>query len=362
MRPTWAEIDLDSIELNFNYVKELVADGVGILAIVKADAYGHGSVSVSNRLLNCGAGMLGVATVEEALELREDGITSKIVLLGGIRPDEVEAVVKYDLTPACFQKETFDAISEYPLKDGKKINCHLKVDTGMTRLGVNFDDVDSLLSGIDLEKINLEGVFTHLSCANERDDEYTNKQLDNFSSALESLRKLNIDCNYIHSANSAAVQIYPDAHFNLVRPGIMIYGSGSVKTVDLKPVMKLKTNIIQIKEVDPGIPVSYGATYVTDKLSTIAVLPIGYADGYPRKLSNRAMVSVNGKLAPVVGTVCMDLTMIDITGLGDIRLGDEVTMFGDDLVSIEDVSEWAETIPYEIMTLIGKRVPRIYNK
>ena len=361
MRPTWAEISLDSLESNFNEIKKLIGKNVEVLAVVKADAYGHGSVSVSNRLLKCGADMLGVATVEEALELRENGITSKIVLLGGIQPDEAETVIKYELTPTGFLPKTFESLSKYAEKNGKKVSCHLKIDTGMTRLGVMYDDVKKFVNSIDFSLINFEGVFTHLACANERDDKFTKMQIDRFNSVLETLKSMDIACKYIHSANSAAVQIYPESHFNLVRPGIMIYGSGSVQTVDLKSVMKLKTKIIQIKEVDSGTAISYGGTFVTNRKSTIAVLPIGYADGYSRKLSNKAKVSVNGKLAPVVGRVCMDLTMVDITDIDNLSVGDEVTLFGDALVSIEDISEWAETIPYEIMTLIGKRIPRIYN-
>lgn len=361
MRPSWAEISLDSIESNFKKVKKLVGENVEVLAVVKADAYGHGAVSVSNRLLKCGANMLGVATVEEALELRENGITSKIVLLGGIQLEEAETVIKYDLTPSCFLKQTFDQLSSLSRKNGKKVDCHLKIDTGMTRLGVQFDKVEELLSSIDLDSINIEGVFTHLACANERNDEFTKMQIDRFSSVLETLKKLDINCRYVHCSNSAAVQVYPEAHFNLVRPGIMIYGSGSVKIVDLKDVMKLKTKIIQIKEVEPGTSVSYEGTFLTDRRSTIAVLPIGYADGYSRKLSNKAKVSINGKLAPVVGRVCMDLTMVDITDIKNVKVGDEVILFGDDLVSVEDISNWADTITYEIMTLIGKRIPRIYN-
>ncbi len=360
MRPTWAEINLKSIENNFYEVKKLITNSVKVMAVVKADAYGNGSVKVSRKLIECGADMLGVATVEEALELRHSGIECDIILLSGIQIDEAVTVVRNNLTPACFLPETFKALSDSAVKLNRWVNVHLKIDTGMTRLGINNEDVKNFLSSISIKNINIEGVFTHLSCA-DNNNEYTLHQIDIFNNTLEALRKLNLNCKYIHAANSAAVQVHPYAHYNLVRPGIMLYGSGKISDVNTMPVMKLKSKIVQTRKVGKDIPVSYGGTCVTDKDSILAVLPIGYADGYSRKLSNIAKVSVNGNLAPVVGRVCMDLIIIDITGLKDVKVGDEVTLFGDDLVSIEDISNWSETISYEVMSLIGKRVPRVYK-
>ena len=361
MRPTWAEIDTEAVVSNFNQIKNTVGPDVSILAVVKADAYGHGAVEISKTLVGAGADMLGVATVEEAMELRESGIDGKIVLLSGIQKDEAFEVVKHDLTPTCYLVETLEAISNEAVKQGKQINYHLKVDTGMTRLGIRNGELCSFFSALgSYRNLNLEGVFTHLSCADEIDNTYTEYQLHNFGKTISELAELKYSCRYKHVANSSAIQLFPASHYNLVRPGILLYGSGNLTGMDIKTVMRLKTRIVQIKKVPGNTPVSYGGTYVTNDSSVLAVLPIGYADGYLRKLSNRARVSVNGTLCPVVGAVCMDLILIDVTGVPGVQTGTEVVLFGDDLVTIEKVSEWAETIPYEIMSIIGKRVPRIY--
>ncbi|MGH7886217.1 MAG: alanine racemase [Thermodesulfobacteriota bacterium] len=361
MRPTWAEISLDSIRSNFNEVKEIIGKTVSILAVVKADAYGHGAVEVSKALIESGAAMLGVATLGEALELRENGIDSKIILLGGIQPDEAEDVVKNNLTPACYLTQTVEALSYQASRFNKEISFHLKIDTGMTRLGIRNHEVELFLNSLSSYKnLVLEGVFTHLSCANDEDNSYTNFQLNEFIDSLHKLEKLKFIKKYVHVANSAALQKFPESHYNLVRPGIMLYGSGNLINLDIRPVMKLKTKVVQIKRVPENTHVSYGGTFVTKRDSVLAVLPIGYADGYLRKLSNRAKVSVNGELAPVVGAVCMDLITIDITEISNVGVGDEVVLFGDSNVGVEDVSLWAETIPYEIMSIIGKRIPRIY--
>ncbi len=361
MRPTWAEINLNSIRLNFNQVKRIVGNNVSTMTVVKADAYGHGAIEVSKTLINSGANMLGVATLEEALQLRESGIKEKIVLLSGMQPDEAAEVVKNDLTPTCYLAQTLKALSDCAIKYNKKIDYHLKIDTGMTRLGIGFSEVKSFLdSVVSYKNLNLEGIFTHLSCANENENDYTNHQLNKFETVLSLPEIKTLNNKYVHTANSAAIQRFPESHYNLVRPGIMLYGSGNLDDLTLRRVMKLKTRIVQIRKVPQGTPVSYGATFVTQKDSTLAVLPIGYADGYLRKLSNRAKVSINGSLVPVVGAVCMDLIIIDITGINSANVGDEVVLFGDENISVDEVSGWAETIPYEIMCIIGKRIPRIY--
>lgn len=362
MRPTWAEINIDAVVSNFNEIKKIVGKTVSVLAVVKADAYGHGAVEISKNLVDCGADMLGVATIEEALELRESGIKQKIVLLSGIQPDEASEVIKHDLTPTCYLVETLEALSKHASEHNKIINYHLKIDTGMTRLGIRNGELESFFNSLKkYGNLNLEGVFTHLSCAGETEKSYTEYQLENFKETLFALSDLNYSHRYVHVANSAALQLFPCSHYNLVRPGILLYGSGNITGIDIRSVMKLKTKVVQIKKVPENTHVSYGGTFVTKRNSVLAVLPIGYADGYLRKLSNRAKVSVNGMLCPVVGAVCMDLVIIDVTDVPDVQTGTEVVLFGDELVSIEDVSEWAETIPYEIMSLIGKRIPRIYS-
>jgi alanine racemase len=361
MRPTWAEIDIDSLKSNFLQVKRIVGENVGIISIVKADAYGHGAVAVSRALVESGSDMLGVATIEEALELRESGIGVPIILLGGVQPDEAERVVKNGLIPSLFSLSTAQVINRYAEKTGRRVKYHLKVDTGMSRLGVGVEDIcESLKVLSGFRNLDMEGVFTHLANADSEFGDFTLKQISVFKTVLSLVRHAGFYPRYIHMANSAGIQRFPESHMGLVRPGIMLYGSGRMGDYDLKPVMRLKTRIIQLKNLPTATPVSYGGTFVTRRPTVIATLPIGYADGYMRRLSNRARVSIRGFTAPVAGTVCMDLTMIDVTEVPGVRVGDEVVLFGDERVSVEDVARWADTISYEVLSITGKRVPRVY--
>src|SRR3970040_1445231 len=349
MRPTWAEIDINSLKSNFLQVKRIVCKDVGVISVVKADAYGHGSVSVSKALIDSGSNLLGVATVEEALELRDSGIDAPILLLGGIQPDEVEAMVKNNLIPSLFSLASAHAINTYAEKIGKKVRYHLKVDTGMSRLGVCVGEICDFLENL----LNFRNADLNSS-------EPTLEQISVFNVMLSLINQAGLNPQYIHSANSAAIQRFPESHMNLVRPGIMLYGAGRMGDFELKPVMKLKTRITQLKRITAGTPVSYGGTLIASRPSIIATLLIGYADGYMRRLSNRARVSIRGFTAPVVGTVCMDMTMVDSTEVPGVMAGDEVVLFGDEMVSAEDVARWADTIPYEIFSITGKRVPRVY--
>ena len=361
MRPTWAEISLDRFKSNLGEVKNIVGNNVRVMAVVKADAYGHGALRISEAALSCGADTLGVATVPEAIELRESGVRSEIFLLGGVCPQEAETVVENTLTPACYSPDTLEALSKASQKKGKTVNYHLKVDTGMTRLGVRTtDDIKSFFARIaGLPGIELEGVFTHLA-SSEKDNSYTDYQLEIFKNSLSCIKKLGVSYRYAHSANSASLQRFPASHMDIVRPGIMLYGSGDTGRAKLKPVMKLKTKIVQLKKVPSGTYVGYGGSFVTQRQTLVATLPVGYADGYPVALSNKAKVSLGGKLAPVIGSVCMDFIMVDATDVPKAAVGDEVTLFGDALVTVEDVSLWAETISYEILSRISPRVPRVY--
>jgi len=367
MRPTWVEIDLNALKSNFLRVKEIVGEGVGVLSIVKADAYGHGAIRVGKTLVDAGTDMLGVATLEEALELRESGIGVPMFILGGIHPDEAQEVIKCNFIPALFSLESASALSEASRKLGKRAKYHLKLDTGMSRLGVGFDDICNFLNELStLEGLEMQGVFTHLADADGASRDFTLRQIGLFREALELLRVAGFRALYVHTANSAAIERFPESHNNLVRPGIMLYGASGGININsginsrLKPVMKFKTKIIQIKRLRKGTPVSYGGTFVTSGLTLIAVLPVGYADGYARSLSNRAEVALCGKGAPVVGSVCMDLTVIDVTDVPGAKVGDEVVLFGDSGVPVEDVAGWANTISYEVLSLIGNRVPRVY--
>lgn len=361
MRPTWAEISLDSFKSNLDEVRRLVGENVRIMAIVKADAYGHGAVRLSDVALSHGADMLGVATVPEAMELREAGIKNGIFLLGGIDLREADVVVENTLTPACYSLDVLEALSGVAVECGKTVGYHLKVDTGMTRLGVGVGDIESFFaSAAELPGVVLEGVFTHLASSEVHQSDYTDYQLGIFREGLFFLDELGARYRYTHSANSASIQRFPDSHMDIVRPGIMLYGSGDMGEVNLRPAMKLKTRIVQLREVPPGTSVGYRGTFVTGRESLVATLPVGYADGYPRALSNRAKVSLGGRLVPLIGSVCMDFIMVDVTEIPGVCVGDEAVLFGDGLVSIEDVSSWAQTIPYEVLSRISPRVPRRY--
>lgn len=361
MRPTWAEIDLDSLIHNFGVVKGFVGKGVGVLSVVKADAYGHGAVEAGRALAEAGTEMLGVATVEEALELRDSGLNIPVILLGGIRPEEATLAVRHGLTPCLFSIDVAEALDRESARARRQTSYHLKVDTGMTRLGVSHGEIAEFLSRLAAFKnIRMEGALTHLASAFTDTDEYTLRQLDLFSRAVRAIREHGFTPRFVHSANSASIVRFPASHMDLVRPGIMLYGSGGDGSSSLRPVMKLKTRIVQLRRVPENTPVSYGGTFVTRRPSVIGTLPIGYADGYMRALSNRSMVSVGGGLAPVVGAVCMDLIMIDVTDVPGVSVGDEVVLFGDDAVSVDDVARWADTISYELLSITGKRVPRRY--
>jgi len=361
MRPTWAEINLNSIRKNLETVKSLIGKDVSIMAVVKADAYGHGAVKVSEALIESGVNSLGVATLEEGLELRDAGIDQPIVILGAVQGDEVPSIVERKLTPTVYDIKILGYLSKEVGKLNESLEFHLKIDTGMSRLGIKGHDISEFVNEYRSHScLKIKGIFTHLASAEDKTSDYTDFQISRFYESLNLINSLNIKPDYFHLANSAAIQNYPESHGNLVRPGIMIYGAWGQNGIKLYPVMSLKSKIIQIKMHDKGTPVSYGGTYITKRKSLIATVPIGYADGYSRKLSNKAFVSIKGKRANVVGSVCMDFIMIDVTDIEDLQIGDEVVLFGDDIVSIEDISEWADTIPYEIMTLIGKRVHRIF--
>lgn len=361
MRPTWAEIDLNALRKNFYRVREIVSSKVKIMSIVKADAYGHGALRVSRVLEDAGTFMLGVATMDEAMELRANGITVPIIILSGIYEDEYENIARNNLLPVVYSFETLDSLNNYAHKNNLNIKYHLKLDTGMNRLGISPDNLSQFLNRIKSSgNLTLDGVFTHFSSADGEDKSYTYSQLEIFNELINKIKEHFYYIPYMHTANSSALQRFPESHYNLVRPGIMLYGSQTDDDICLNPVMRLKTKIVQIKELSKGSRVSYGGTFVTDRVTKIAVLPVGYADGYMRNLSNNASVSVNGSTAPVIGRVCMDLTIIDVTDIRDVNIGDEVTLFGDDRINIDDLASRAGTISYEMLSIVGKRVQRVY--
>jgi len=362
MRPTWAEIDLKALVKNFYRVREIVGNRVKIMSVVKADAYGHGAVKVSQVLQEAGSAMLGVATIDEAVELRESGITIPIVILSGVYDDEFDLVIKHNLSPVVYSLDNLVALNTNAYKNKVKVKFHLKIDTGMNRLGITPDNISKFLEVMNTcSNLTVYGVLTHFSSADSEDKSYTYHQLKLFDESLHQIRKYFSHIPFIHAANSSALQRFPVSHYNLVRPGIMLYGSCGDDDIYLQPVMKLMTRIIQIKDLDKGERVSYGGTFKTSKPTKIAVLPLGYADGYMRNLSNKAEVSVNGSTASVIGRVCMDLTIIDVTGIKSINVGDDVSLFGDNRVNIDQLASKAGTISYEMLSLVGKRVLRIYK-
>ncbi|MDP3790267.1 MAG: alanine racemase [Candidatus Omnitrophota bacterium] len=368
-RATWAEIDLGAVRYNYRQVKKLVGKQASILVIVKGNAYGHGMFEVAKTLENAGIDFFGVATLDEALYLREKRIKKPILVLGSVLPAEAEPAVKNNITLTLCHMELAKAIDRAGAKLKKKADVHIKIDTGMGRIGVwhegAFDFVRDIV--FNFKNISVGGIYTHFSVAG-RDEFFTTYQLDAFNALLEELKHLGIDIPYRHTANSIATVALKKAHLNLVRPGIIIYGMYPKRSfsnkLDLKPVMSLKTKIVFLKKTQPGMSISYGRTYITQKPTTIATLPIGYADGYGRILSNKAKALVRGETAPVVGKVTMDQTMIDVGHIDGVKLGDEVVLIGrqgGNEIKCEELARLAGTIPYEIVCSISNRVPRIYK-
>ncbi len=366
-RPTIAQIDLDALAFNFRQLQKMVPKGVKILAVVKADAYGHGAVPISRKLEKLGVEYLGVAIAEEGVELRKGGVRTPILVLGGIYDGDIEKILRFNLTPVVFHKEALKSISKVAQRGKKKVRVHLKVDTGMGRLGVPLSLWPNFLKEIPhFPKVEVEGILSHFSMMSEED--YSRHQWDQFLGAVKCAEELGIRCKYLHMASSAMLTTSSYYSGSLVRPGIMLYGaypSPVLKNlVHLKPVMTLKTRIHFLKSVPSGFRISYGGTFVTRRESLIATLPIGYADGYSRTLSNRGEVLVRGKRAPVVGKVCMDFIMVDVTDIPKASLGDEVVLIGNqgkEIITAEEIADRMNTISYEVFCSVGKRIPRIYK-
>lgn len=367
-RPTIAEIDLGALAFNYQQIKKRIPKGVSILAVVKADAYGHGALPVSLRLEQLGAEYLGVAISDEGVELRRGGVKAPILIFGGIFQDDAEEIVRYDLTPVVFDIDSLKRLSKAAEKRRKKARVHLKVDTGMGRLGVPFSLFPAFLKELKrYPGIEIEGFLSHFSMT-DGEETYTAGQWKKYQELAALIREAGILCRYFHMASSAALTAFPSYSGNLVRPGIMLYGSYPSpqieELIELKPVLTLKTRIHFLKSVPPGSRISYGGTFVTKRESLIATLPVGYADGYSSHLSNRGEVLVRGKRAPVVGRVCMDLTMVDVTDVPKVSVGDEAVLIGKQgrgRITADEVARKIGSIPYEVLCLIGKRVPRIYK-
>ena len=366
---TKAEIDLRALAYNYHQLRQLAPPSIKFLAVVKADAYGHGAILVSKRLEELGTDFLGVATVTEGIELRNEGIRKPILVLSGIYLEEVADVLAYQLTPVVYRLEIAEALSAMARTQGKQVPVHIKVDTGMGRIGVPFEEAPVFVNRLrEFENIEIEGIASHFSTADEENSPFTKEQLKRFSQTIEEMKKLDIDPPFCHIANSAALVNLPATHFTLVRPGIMLYGSypsSSLKDkISLRTVMSWKSRVADLKKVPEGYPISYGRTFITQRPSLIAAIPVGYADGYNRLLSNCGEVLIKGIRAPVVGRVCMDWTMVDVTDVAGVEGGDEVVLMGSQLgqeITPEELGGRIGTIPYEILCAVGKRVPRIYK-
>jgi alanine racemase len=374
LRPTWAEISLEKLRRNAQRVRRLAA-GRKVMAVIKADAYGHGAVAVARCLAECGVEWFGVATVEEALELREAGIGQPILLLGGLYMSDPGDLVEHRLTPTVSSTSRLDLYAECARRAGRTIDFHLKVDTGMGRLGVPFDHLGAFLKHYrELEGLRWSGFFTHLACAEDLTAAQTEEQGARFAQARLMLRAYAIEPEWIHVSNSAA--LVTGRRFegeNLVRIGALFYGycmpvkappgQAPPAPEEFEPILTFKSRVVYLKDSPVGTPLGYGAAFHTRRASRIATVPVGYADGLSRSLSNRGRVLVRGRSAPIVGNISMDLTLLDVTDIPGVEVGDEVILIGRSdgcSVTALEIAREVGTVPYEILCSIGKRVPRVY--
>lgn len=370
-RPTWAEIDLDALAANFQAVREAVGPDVMRMAVVKADAYGHGAVRCARRLAAEGADWFAVALPEEGIELREAGIREPILILGGFWGEQARALFKYDLVPVIYRVDMAEALDRTAREAGVVARAHVKVDTGMGRLGIQGEAVGEFAGAVaQFENLRVEGLATHFAAADEiEQNEFTDAQIARLEEAWRIFEARGHRLIYKHLANSAGTFAHQAAHGNLVRPGGVLYGLWRDvlppldTTPQFRPVMSLRSRISLLKNIHEGETLGYGRSFRAAREMLVATLPIGYHDGYPRALSNRGCVLVRGRFAPVVGRVSMDLTLIDVTDIPGVALDDTVTLIGRDgglAITAEDVAQTAGTISYEITCGISARVPRLY--
>jgi len=368
-RPTLCTIDLAALRWNLRQARAKVGAQVKILSMVKANAYGHGAPAVARVLAEEGSDGFGVATLEEGVELRQAGIGKPILVVAGTYVEQLDQFFENNLTPVVHDLESLRRLENAVQARGTTMNVHLKIDTGMGRIGFLAAEIDSWLAELKkLRALQIEGVFSHFSTAEDVAGDFTRAQLVTFSNQVQRLRAEGIAPPLVHLANSAATITFPAAYFDMVRPGIMLYGiypsAAMANQTELKPVLSWQTRIVQLKKVPAGTSISYGQTFVTERESFIATLPVGYADGYSRLLSNRGAALVRGRRAPVAGRVCMDLTMLDVTAIANVQQGDEVVLLGrqgDAEITADEMAGWANTISYEVLTSIAARVPRIHH-
>ncbi|MBC8587020.1 alanine racemase [Paratissierella segnis] len=372
VRPVYLEINMDNLTNNYNEIRRIVNPNTKIMAVIKANAYGHGSVELAKMYEKIGVDRLAVSIISEAVELRREGIKIPIQLLNYTPESQLGLVIDNDIIQGIYTYEDAKLLSDLAVKKGKKAKIHIKIDTGMGRIGFlpNEDSIKEIVKIHKLPKLEMEGMFTHFAKADETDKSFTKIQFERFNWVSEKLEENGIELKVKHVSNSAAIIDLPEYNLDLVRPGIILYGyypSDEVNKnkINLKPAMTLKSKISNIKTVPEGTGISYGHIYSTSKKSVIATVPIGYADGYSRILSGKADVCINNKRAPIVGRICMDQMMVDITGIDNANIGDEVVLFGYDNESYPRVEELASllgTINYEFICMMGRRIPRVFIK
>ena len=376
-RRTWVEIDLDAVAQNVRIINKLLDGKSRLMAIVKADAYGHGAVFTARELAECGVGFFGVSSIDEAVQLRQSGIVQDILILGYTDPseDNADKLSRYNITQTVFNLEQTERLSKTAGR--RNIKAHIKIDTGMNRLGLSWtsknrdcETVGTIIKMKSLKNIECDGIFTHFAVSEDLKSGFTFEQLNLFKELVRLLERENIFFKLKHAANSGAALNFKETHLDYARCGLILYGlypAKNMREIGLRPAMQLKTVISHVHTVKQGETVSYGRVYKAGRDIKAATLPMGYADGFSRLLSNSASVLVKGKQAPVIGRICMDNCMIDVTECGDAQIGDVVTVFGRDetsgeYIGVEQLADMAETINYEFVCLIGKRVPRIYYK
>ena len=375
---TWAEIDLDAAAYNLAAIRERIGEKTKLCCVIKADAYGHGAVRLAKEYEALGADWLAISNIEEAIQLRRAGITLPMLVLGFTPPEAADLLAENNISQCAYSLRYCRLLSENAQKSGVSVKIHIKVDTGMSRLGFYFQDlnrdtavVDEIREACSLPGLVPEGIFTHFAVADSGKDGmmFTMRQFGCFKELIETLSHKGIEFPVRHCANSGATLDYSLSHMQMVRAGIILYGilpSGDIMhSEELKPVMSLRAVISHIKEIEPGSDISYGRTYTAEKKLRVATVPIGYADGYPRALSGRADMLVHGVRCPILGRICMDQCMIDVTNVPDAKMGDTATMIGrdgDEEIRVEELASMLDVIPYEVICGISKRVTRVYLK
>lgn len=365
LRPTRVFVDLGRIAANLDAIRQQVGPSRQVMPILKANAYGHGLLPVAREMEQQGVPLIGLAFLEEAIAVRKAGVRTPILVLGGILGDQIPLFLKYDLQLTASSVDKLRAIDAAAAENGVRAAVHLKIDTGMERIGIHWYNAEKLLeASLQCRHVDVRGIFSHLASSDERDPTFTRLQLERFLEVVSFYERRSVPTPMRHLANSGAILAHPDTWLDAVRPGILLFGvypsSDVVRSVPVRPALTWTSRVVYFKVVEAGHPVSYGSTWTPTEQTRIVTIPVGYGDGYPRALSNRSEVVIAGRRYPVVGRVCMDQLMVNL-GSGSAWNGDEVVLLGED-VTAEELSRWAGTIPYEILTGINTRVPRVHTR